>query len=95
MVGSNIMPIAMVPRIAQITTMIARLIIARGKPLLGFSTLLTYGEIFSQPPTAKTRMDREVKYFQSKVGTKFFALKSSVTKEEAGLMARAPNIMMM
>ena len=61
MVGSNILPMAMVPRIAHTMTITARAIIPFGNPLDGSFTLFTYGEIFSHPPTANTRMDREVK----------------------------------
>ena len=55
------MPIAIVPRIAHTITMIANAIIPFGKPFAGSFTLFTYGEIFSHPPTANTRMDSDVK----------------------------------
>ena len=71
------MPIAMVPKSAQTITMIAAKIMLFGNPFAGSSTLFTYGEIFSQPPTAKTRMDRLLKYFQLKAGIIFFKLKST------------------
>ena len=73
--GSNIKAIAKVPRIAEIITIIANAIIALGKFLEGSLTLFTYGEIFSQPPTANTKIEREVKYFILKVGIKLFQLK--------------------
>ena len=42
-VGSNILPIAIVPRIAHTTTITARAIIPLGNPFAGSFTLLTYG----------------------------------------------------
>ncbi len=47
-----------VPKMAQIITMIANAIIPLGNPFDGFSTLFTYGEIFSHPPTANTNIDK-------------------------------------
>lgn len=58
----------MVPRMAQIATMTANEIIPFEKSFEGSFILLTYGETFSHPPTANTKMDNPVKNFTSKVG---------------------------
>ncbi len=63
---------------AQIITMIANAIIPLGNPFEGFSTLFTYGEIFSHPPTANTNIDNEVKYSNLNDGIKFLKLQSIV-----------------
>ena len=46
--------------------------------MLGFFILLTYGEIFSDPPTANINIDNVVKYEKLKLGTNFLILKSTV-----------------
>ena len=73
--GLNIKAIAKVPKRADIITMMAKAIIALGKFFDGFLTLLTYGEIFSHPPTAKTKIESEVKYLRLNVGIKLFQFK--------------------
>ena len=94
--GSNIIPIAIVPNKAQITTMTAAKIIDLGNCFAGLpSILLTYGEIFSIPPTANTRMDKLVMYSTLKFGMRFFIDQSMDTYPPFGLMIGAPNIKMM
>ncbi|MPM26386.1 hypothetical protein SDC9_72887 [bioreactor metagenome] len=74
--GSNIIPIAKVPSKAVTATITASAIIPFGKSFDGFFILLTYGDIFSHPPTANTNIAKLVKYSKLKSGIKFFILKS-------------------
>ncbi len=85
----------MVPRMAQTMTMMASAIMPFGKFLAGFSTLFTYGEIFSHPPTANTRIDSDVKYCTLNCGMMFSQLQSMLEKLAAGLIAGAANIIRM
>lgn len=63
-------PIASEPSSAVTATMTVMRIMARGKSRDGCSRLLTYGDSFSQPPTANTRIASVVKYAKSKFGMK-------------------------
>ena len=91
---SNIIPIAIVPSIAHTATIIASAIIPFGKSLAGSFVLLTYGEIFSHPPTANTRMDKFNKNFISKDGMNVF-IDQSISNTFAFVIAGAAIIITM
>ena len=67
---SNIIPNEIVPSIAVIATIIASAIIPLENPFAGSFIWFTYGDIFSQPPTANTKIETLVKNGTLNLGIK-------------------------
>ena len=78
-----------VPKIAHTATITANAIIPFEKSFAGFFVLFTYGENFSQPPTANTRIDNPVKNFMSNVGIIVFTDQSISNNGAFGIAGAA------